>query len=284
MNYLKNRLYRFIIYLLMKEKGSVVTGFGSIISPRDLAIRRSIKLSNRMADFKKLIIPVVLSNKDVRRYGSKGDGGYFVATRAVKKSEFLISGGISNNNDFEIELANLGIKGIQIDNSIDEAPAFHKNLDFIKRTLGNRKEIDLDRLFEDLSKNKTGILKLDIEGAEYEVLYNLKNIKRFSAIIVEFHGLFAISDDKFWLKLSNIIKKINMQHKIIYVAPNNCCDFSIIGGVPVPNVIEVTWIRNDMLKIRKYRKIKMLHPEKQIGNYNNFANLDITNLFPNLSL
>ena len=144
--YLSNKICRLVLFLFFQQRGAVVNNFKSITSPNELKLQKSKIMQSRVEEFRSLINPIIVKKEKLRRYGSVGDGGYVLPINAVNKSKFLISGGIENNNEFEINLARLGITGIQIDNSIDKPPTLHKNLSFMRATLGNLHEVDIDDL------------------------------------------------------------------------------------------------------------------------------------------
>ena len=284
MNFAKIKFLRLVLWVFNKERGSVINQWGSITSPRELEIQRSPQLSVRARDLVNHLTPIILGVDELKRYGSVADGGYVVPVNAINNSKFLISGGIETNNEFEIELANLGILGIQVDNSIDSPPKDHKNLSFKRATLGGKDGILIDDLLKSFDSTTQGVLKLDIEGSEYETLSEVESFQRFTTIILELHNLHKIVDDNFWDIFKSILDKFTQNHSVVFLAPNNCCGFSIIGGVPIPNVVEVTWARNDLIGGEKFSKIAALHPEQMKTNYENRAQLDISNIFPSITL
>jgi hypothetical protein len=284
MKFIKIKILRILFWFFNKERGSVINQWGSVISPQELRYIRSTALGERAACFKELIRPIVLEIDKFKRYGSVADGGYVIPKNTVDNSKFLISGGIETNNEFEIELANLGIVGIQVDNSIDTPPKDHKNLTFSRATLGGRDGVLIDDLLRSFDATSQGVLKLDIEGSEYETLSEVESFTRFTTIILELHNLHKIVDDKFWEVFKSILEKVSESHSVVFLTPNNCCGFSIIGGVPIPNVLEVTWARKDLICGKQFTKIQSLHPEKMPTNYVNRAQLDISNIFPSESL
>lgn len=259
-----------------------MTDFGSIISPSELKLQKSRQMQTRVDEFRSLITPLIVKPEKLKRYGSVGDGGYVLPVNAVKKSTFLISGGIENNNDFELSLARLGIVGIQIDNSIDTAPIHHKNLSFIRATLGNILEVNIDELTTRFPSKSSGILKLDIEGAEYSVFAAIKNIDKFNIIVVEFHSLYKISNDDFWSDFRLILLKLRKNYEVVFIAPNNCCGYTILGGFPIPNVVEITFAKKNLINGRRLKNSKYLHPKKMQANYPEDAALDISTFFPDL--
>ena len=279
-NLFSRKATRLWLMLLYSSRKSVITTFGSIVSPQEIQVQKSIDNYRRIMAMKNYLDPVILSRTDLKRYGSKNDGGYVLPKKAVAKSKFLISGGIEDNNDFEISLAKLGIKGVQIDNSIDQPPLNHKNLRFKRATLGRRSEINIDDVIMSYPQEQNGILKLDIEGSEYTVLKELKKLHRLNIIVVEFHNLSRISSEEFWSEFERILDKISKTHVVVFMAANNCCGFSNIGGFPIPNVLEITWVKKSLVQGKKrhdYRKVKT---SLMSANYSKDAPLDISALFP----
>jgi hypothetical protein len=231
-------------------------------------------------ELKTLLNPIILKSNLLKRYGSTFDGGYVIPKIAIEKSHFLISGGIETNNDFEIELAKMGIVGVQIDNSIDSAPRAHKNLTFIRATLGKKSEFDLEKMISKYPINQKGVLKLDIEGAEYDTLKNINDLGRFNAIIIEFHNLYRISEEGFWKNYKQLLKRLNRNFYLVYMAANNCCGFTIIGGVPIPNVMEITFANKNLLRKKDYLITQLNKTTFNNQNYSDRAPLDISFFMP----
>ena len=271
-----------MLFLFFQQKGATVNNFKSITSPTELKLQKSKIMQSRVEEFRSLIIPIIVEKKKLKRYGSVGDGGYVLPINAVNKSKFLISGGIENNNEFEVNLAKLGIIGIQIDNSIDKPPTLHKNLSFMRATLGNLHEVDINDLVAGFPSRVSGILKLDIEGAEYSVLNSLKDLDKFNAITVEFHNLYKISEDNFWKNFKSILMILKKYHVVVFIAPNNCCGYTILGGFPIPNVMEITFAKKSLVNGKIVKNTKSLHPKKMQSNYADDAALDISAFFPDL--
>jgi hypothetical protein len=280
--YFLNKFHRLVFFVFYRQRGAVMNSFRSIISPSELKLQKSKLMQSRVDEFRSLIIPVIVKPEKLKRYGSVGDGGYVLPINSVKKSTFLISGGIENNNNFELSLARLGIVGIQIDNSIDTPPILHKNLSFVRATLGNILEVNIDELTTRFPAKASGILKLDIEGAEYSVFAATKNIDKFNAIAVEFHNLYKISNDDFWNNFRLILLKLRKSHDVVFIAPNNCCGYTILGGFPIPNVMEITFAKKSLINGRRLKISNHLHPKKMQSNYSEDAALDISAFFPDL--
>jgi hypothetical protein len=279
-NFISRKITRIWLMLIYSSRKSVITTFGSIVSPKEIQVQKSIENYKRIMAMKRYLDPVILSMSDLRRYGSKNDGGYVLPKKAVAKSQFLISGGIEDNNDFEVSLAKLGIKGVQIDNSIDTPPLNHKNLRFKRATLGIKSEVNIDDLIISYPEEQNGILKLDIEGSEYAVLTDLKELHRLNIIVVEFHDLFRISSVKFWSEFEKILNRLSHKHVVVFMAANNCCGFTNIGGFPIPNVLEITWVKKSLVQGEKIQNYQRSKPFLISANYPKDAPLDISALFP----
>lgn len=273
------RIIRFFFFLYFRKKGFKRNHFKSIISPIEIEISESKYLEKRILEFKNLIKPTLIPVKDFIRIGSQFDGGYVVPKIALRNSKFLVSGGISNNNEFEIALAEKGIVGVQIDYSIPAPPEAHVNLFFIQKILGE--EISLKEATRYFSKLNGGILKLDIEGSEYKVISDYNDFSKFNLIIIEFHYLNQIFDSKFYQKLKSSLLKIQKTHSLVYMSPNNCCGYSIIGGHPIPRIIEFTWLKTNLVHKYKANTQKSNYRVLSSPNKPHKANLDISNLFPN---
>ena len=129
----KNLIIKILGVFFFKSKGSVLNNYNSLISPAEIKIRNSS--STKIDQLISVLAPWKYRG-EINRYGGIGDGSYIIPTDIVNRKSFLVSGGIGNNNNFEIQLARLGIKGFQIDNSINKPPKNHDNLKFISKTLG----------------------------------------------------------------------------------------------------------------------------------------------------
>jgi len=279
-----SKFFRVFLLVFYLQRGATVNKFKSITSPEELHLQKSKKMQLRIEEFQKLVRPLILPKNQLKRYGSLGDGGYVLPINAVKRAKYLVSGGIEKNNHFEVSLARLGIVGIQIDNSINHPPLLHKNLTFIKATLGNLHEVNIDKISEKFPRNFSGILKLDIEGAEYSVLRSIKNIDRYNAIAIELHNLYMVAEDIFWKEFKLVLLKLNKFHEVVYISPNNCCGYTVLGGIPVPNVMEITWAKKSLVSGKKFTSLNIMHPKGARANYPNDASLDASGFFPYLSL
>lgn len=100
---------------------------------------------------------------------------------------------------------------------------------------------------EDMLKNnghseKNGmVLKMDIEGAEWDVLDMLseETIKKFDQIIMELHGLLNIGNAD---KILRVLEKLNKSHEVIHIHGNNVTRRQFVGNFVTSDCIEITYV------------------------------------------
>ena len=106
------------------------------------------------------------------------------------------------------------------------------------------------------------ILQMDIEGGEYDVLVHEDSevLKSFSIMVIEFHNLHKLFEEDFLRMVSAIFEKIYKNFSICHVHMNNFCYIETSGGIEVPPVIEVSFIRNDLIdKVLSEKPIRLPH-------------------------
>lgn len=277
----KGLVLKLVALAIFRSRGGVLNTFNSLISPKEYEIKRSLELEEELKELLDLLAPYP-AKSPFTLIGSEGDGGYLMTDSDVKKSQFLISGGIEANNEFECELAELGVQGLQIDNSIDCPPTDHENLEFIRATLGlgERQSFSVDS-YLDSKKSKNFVLKLDIEGAELEVINGIKrhNLKKVHVIVMELHSLDYVFMSEFRTSLIDMLIHLKESELVpCFISPNNATSAEIIGGVLIPRNIEITFTRSNQVK-RKF-SAKDFEPilKKQKKNINGISSVNINHI------
>ncbi len=187
----------------------------------------------------------------IYRVGSEIDGGYVMGK--IRDQKFAISIGVGRNVSWDESMAKQGIKVHMFDHTVKKPPTNFKNSQFYKigirssKTNKSRKLLLLGDILRKigLEDNENLILKIDIEGAEWDILAEIDaaTLTKFDHIIIEFHDL-----DLSNLKQREILEKLKINHGIIHVNPNNYSKIMSFEGYLIPNVLEVTYIRNELLK------------------------------------
>ncbi|XDZ66909.1 FkbM family methyltransferase [Alphaproteobacteria bacterium LSUCC0684] len=204
---------------------------------------------------------------DLIRVGGKGDGGYLIPDVRNDISH-CFSPGVSDTANFEDELSKTNrIKSFMADASVDNSPLSNDDFNFIKKYLGNRSNGDFitlkDWMNDSLNGDENGLLlQMDIEGGEYDVLIyeSAETLSRFSVMVIEFHSWQLIFQHHFLKMISSIFEKIFENFVICHVHPNNCCGIAEYEKIEVPRVLEITFIRKDLIdKFISSKKINLPH-------------------------
>ena len=106
--------------------------------------------------------------------------------------------------------------------------------------------ISIAEIFFEFGKDKEIILKIDIEGDEFELLEELLKLGQISAVrslFIEFHDL-----DLNWQKFSEIVHKLKETHSLVHLhLPNMRTDLTEYG---VPKFLEMTFIKSGLLNTK----------------------------------
>ena len=200
------------------------------------------------------------------RVGNIHDGGYLVP-KIVNDLDYCFSPGVSDSVGFEKQLDDeYAIKSFMIDGSIEKLNEVRDSFNFQSLFLGVRttkSHITLsDWINQSLGDDDfKGLLQMDIEGSEYEVLTfeSSDTLNKFSVMVVEFHSLSRLFDPEFIATFTAIFEKILINFSICHMHPNNCCGLTSFKGITVPNVLEITFIRNDLIDNKFKDKRKLPH-------------------------
>jgi len=199
--------------------------------------------------------------------GGDGDGSYLVPND-LHNVKYCFSPGVDYSADFEKELSDrFGIKSFLADASVTSAPIDNQNFVFLQKFIGsanNPKYITLsDWIYESIGNDSSKkILQMDIEGGEYDVFSfeDSSTLASFSTLIIEFHNLERLFNKPFLQIFSSIFEKIYKNFSICHVHPNNGCGLLTIKDITVPKVMEVTFIRNDLLaNLKTNNEISLPH-------------------------
>ena len=201
------------------------------------------------------------------RVGPNKDGGYVLLKEPSKKISNLLSFGVENNIDFEVDFNNKfrPISTKLYDHTVDKLPRKNNNFLFKKKGLGIKKNKKFDTL-ENITKkfDKNNILKIDIEFDEWDIFENLSidTLLKFKQIICEFHLFFLDENDvdsnnqltpyfkqfskdnykkinKLLLKrYENVFKKLNNHFTIFHISANNSLPIKKLFRKKFPQLLE----------------------------------------------
>ena len=214
---------------------------------------------SEILDFIKMLKPYSTEHELIR-LGGNNDGGYLVPND-LSNIKYNLSPGVGRFFSFELDLLKKNIPSYMCDASVDSIPPELDGCVFIKKNIGSiskKDQISINNWVEsiNLEKHQNLMLQMDIEGMEYETILSLseKNLNYFRIIIIEFHNLREIKNKFFFKTVVSTFEKLLETFIICHIHPNNSCGINYISDVPIPNALEVSFIRKDRVKKKIYTK------------------------------
>ena len=181
------------------------------------------------------------------------DGGYVMVDK-FDGITALYSLGINDDTSFDMDFARRDIPVYQYDHTIERLPAHHELFHWQKTAIGGETddEANIIALPEAVlrnghAENRDMILKCDIEEAEWTALRKtpLSVLRQFRQIVVELHNFGYLSHPHHAEGVRETIEQLTAYHRVVHVHANNFAPMFIIGGLPVPAVLELTLVRAD---------------------------------------
>ncbi len=254
---------------------------GLVLKLYPLAVSLSLgnDLKPRVEIVKSLLQLHHFANSRHLRIGDTNDGGYILDSN-LDSLDLCLSFGIGDNMSFEDEISSYVKRVFMFDHTIPSPILSNPNMTFFKKGLGLRSTSNMFTLSEVLqmaSPFTDAILKMDIEGAEVEILASFpsEKLKCFRQITLELHGLHYIGRNEYFSNLVKCLNNLNMNHSLISVHPNNWGKFVIVDGSPFPDVLELSYLRQDQNDI-KNTEIKIIDLESNLMAANNPLDPEIT--------
>ncbi len=205
-------------------------------------------------------------NRDKLVIGGDGDGSYVMADLQMfdKGRAFdLISFRISTDVRFEKEMAARGHRCFMFDHTIDRLPEQHSNF-YWKRTgicPDGKCSDDCLSLTEHLQHiselTDRLILKIDVEGAEWEVFADVRDdtLSHFDQILLEIHWLHKLVDPGYANVVHKALDKLMKTFTIFHVHGNNCAELQIINGFIVADVLEISLVKTSLVERSRSRTV-----------------------------
>ena len=206
----------------------------------------------------RLIKVLMTSNpfgKEFTRFGSQGDGGY-VLTDDLAPSDVLFSIGVGDNVSFDQDCEQKVSKVILVDHTVPKFIVPIGRFEMIRKPLVpdrlSKSGISISQMLNQYREANDYILKMDIEGAEWEILEEVAQdeIVKFRQIVIEFHGLNDLSEiGKIESRIA-ILERLLLTHTPVVLHANNQGTYRLIGDKIVPDVIEVTLLRKSSYNLQ----------------------------------
>lgn len=191
---------------------------------------------------------------DLIRVGADSDGGY-VMLNDFDEGDIAYSFGIGDDVSWDESISELGsIKVNCYDHTIKELPKDNKNLRFHRIGIAGHCDVESNLLdMRTILKNNGDqdnnnlILKMDVEGAEWEFFesVDVKTLCQFKQMTFELHNLTDEVDEK----KVELLKKINKYFVPVWIHANNALGVTVSEGVCMPNLLEITYVRRGEYKV-----------------------------------
>lgn len=196
--------------------------------------------------------PHRLSGAEKIRVGRFHDGGYVMIDR-FEGVEAAYSLGINDDVSWDIDIARLNIPIYQYDHTIPGLPEHHPMFNWepleISGAPSGEGTASLAGLIEKNGHKdaRNMLLKCDIEGSEWLLLQQTPNavLRQFSQIVIEIHTMEHLLRPSDGDNVRRAIMNLTASHHVVHVHANNFAPLLVMGGIPVPNVLELTLMRKD---------------------------------------
>ena len=198
------------------------------------------------------------------RVGNINDGGYIVADEFAKNVPTCYCFGIGDDLHFELDFhKRYGSKMLLYDPYIDFLIFPHNDFEFYKRGMGRKGDSSIVPV-------QNAFLKMDIEWCEWNAIWQLNIsgwLNRFSQMVIEFHivhsippkgltpyftkfykDVYAELNDKLFMWYALLMEYLTKHFYIYHIHANNSLPKVEVGGVKFPPLIELSFIRKDIIK------------------------------------
>lgn len=182
------------------------------------------------------------------RLGNVGDGGY-VSLDYFREGDIAFSLGINDDITWDKDAADRGLLIQQFDHTVEDPAPSDPRMVFYKKKVSRVTNADEQGLPDLVSQWDNGetrpnlVLKMDIEGSEWEVWDNTPKeiLSRFSQILCEVHWLDKLSDTEHRQTIYRCFRKLHEHYAVIHVHGNSCAGWANVGNVMFPNVLEISF-------------------------------------------
>lgn len=190
------------------------------------------------------------------RAGGRHDGGY-VMLDDFREIAGAYSLGIGLDVRWDLDMAQRGIPVWQYDPTVKGSPVSHPLFTFRPWWIGvvddpGTQTVSLASLLK-LNEHEGAdlILKMDIEGAEWDVFASIDpdRLKVFRQILVEFHTLHRVTETDWRERATRALANLNRHHQVVHVHANNLGAIIVTGDMRLPECMEVTFARRDAYRL-----------------------------------
>lgn len=184
-----------------------------------------------------------------KRVGKEYDGGYIMFA-PFSKTKIAYSFGINNDISWEKDMAENGYDIYMYDHTIRKLPEKNAKFHWLRKGITGGEEDKflkhIDSLIRQNGHEKMNgmVLKMDVEGCEWEVLKNCnwEILLQFDQIVLELHGILDIKNKE---EIIEVLKKIKRTHSVVHLHANNYGRVNFCNELITPNTLEITLVNRD---------------------------------------
>lgn len=176
-----------------------------------------------------------------RYYGNQRDGGYVLFSELVNRGGGVLSYGIGDNVDFDLAMAEAGLRVYMFDHTINQLPTNHAHFTFFKLPFSKGFTEHLQMCGLDDRTDITG--KIDVEGEEWNAFRECPLapiVAHFAQLVIEFHHVRFDDADQY-----NIFQRLLIGYYIGHIHGNN---YGTVSPDGMPETLEITLVRKDLVK------------------------------------
>jgi hypothetical protein len=201
-----------------------------------------------------LLTPYDIPRLSKTRIGRRRDGGYVLLDDLGTVSS-IYSVGIGDEVTFDLEMAAKGKKIFMFDHTVEGPPVSHPNFHFFRHEIAATTDEAAGRFTIQHELERLGctgrddlLLKIDIEGAEYDVFPAMspETLRHFRQLTMELHGLLGLGDPAFRARFVSALSRINSVFTLFHVHANNSAPIGFVDGFAVADVLELSYVRSDI--------------------------------------
>lgn len=196
------------------------------------------------------------------RVGCSNDGGYILLKELLDGS-ISYSFGVGRMTQFEQDMASRNYTNYMYDPyiyspNVSGSKYVFKKLGVSDRDTQNMRTIETIIKENNHTDEQNMILQCDIEGSEFDIFTDTPDevLNQFSQIVIEYHWLdHCIMDtgdfkgvNVNYQKMKDTFYKLSNNFTPFHVHGNNWVDYFLLNGSIVPEVIEVSYVRNDLVE------------------------------------
>jgi hypothetical protein len=196
-----------------------------------------------------LLTPYDLPAEQKVRIGGPGDGGYVLVDR-LRAAQPVMSFGVGPSVAFDLDMAERGHRVLLFDHTIASLPGEHAGFTWYPEGVAGAAD-PADHMAKLPHGLEAPILKLDVEGAEWDVLTEtpMGLLRRFEQIVVELHELPRLEERRFRSMAWKALATLSSAFTLCHVHANNFGGIQTVCGFPIPDTLEVTYIRSDLVEV-----------------------------------